>query len=37
MVLPNVDSAGIEIAKLVNYLLNPNHPDNGGKAAFFAG
>lgn len=26
----------IEAAKIRDYLLNPEHPDNGGKAAFFA-
>lgn len=35
MKLPNVLSAVIEREKIVDYLLNPTHPDNGGKAAFF--
>jgi hypothetical protein len=33
--LPNPESARIEREKVANYLLNPSHPDNGGKAAFF--
>jgi hypothetical protein len=33
--LPNLGSAIIEREKIVDYLLNPAHPDNGGKAAFF--
>jgi hypothetical protein len=35
MNLPDRESAIIEQDKLVNYLLNGAHPDNGGKAAFF--
>jgi hypothetical protein len=35
MKLPNPGSATIEREKVVDYLLNPMHPDNGGKAAFF--
>jgi hypothetical protein len=35
MKLPNVHEAIVLEAKLVDYLLNPAHPDNGGKAAFF--
>jgi Domain of unknown function (DUF6883) len=35
MRLPNADLAVVERAKITYYLLNPEHPDNGGKAAFF--
>jgi len=35
--LPNAPLAVVEREKIVEYLLNPAHPDNGGKAAFFAG
>ena len=35
MHLPNADLAVVERAKITEYLLNPEHPDNGGKAAFF--
>ena len=35
MKLPNAERALVEREKIVNYLLNPAHPDNGGKAAFF--
>lgn len=34
MTLPNADFAIVERAKIVEYLLNAAHPDNGGKAAF---
>ncbi len=37
MTLPNVGNAVIEQAKIVDYLLDAAHPDNGGKAAFFIG
>ena len=37
MLLPNHANAVIDRGKLVEYLLNSPHPDNGGKAAFFAG
>ena len=37
MLLPNHPAAVIDESKLVDYLLNAAHPDNGGKAAFFAG
>jgi len=33
--LPNGDLAIVEREKIVAYLLNARHPDNGGKAAFF--
>jgi len=36
MRLPNAKKAVVERGKIVDYLLNPAHPDNGGKAAFFA-
>ena len=35
MKLPNADKSVIERAKIVDYLLNAAHPDNGGKAKFF--
>jgi Domain of unknown function (DUF6883) len=35
MELPNAQSAIVEREKVVDYLLNPAHPDNGGKAQFF--
>jgi len=35
MKLPNAEQAIIEREKIADYLLNPGHPDNGGKAAFF--
>jgi hypothetical protein len=37
MKLPDASNAIIEQPKLVAYLLNDAHPDNGGKAAFFKG
>jgi hypothetical protein len=35
MRLPNATKAIVERKKIVDYLLNPAHPDNGGKAQFF--
>ena len=35
MKLLNPNQALVEREKIVDYLLNPAHPDNGGKAAFF--
>ena len=35
MRLPNAHLADVDRAKIAEYLLNPEHPDNGGKAAFF--
>lgn len=35
MNLPNADQATIDSRKVAEYLLNENHPDNGGKARFF--
>jgi len=35
MKLPNANNANVEREKIVDYLLNPAHPDNGGKAEFF--
>ncbi len=35
MKLPNARLAVVERQKLVDYLLNSAHPDNGGKAQFF--
>jgi hypothetical protein len=34
--LPNAHLAVIDRGKVVDYLLNDAHPDNGGKARFFA-
>ena len=36
MKLPNAHLAIVDPRKVVEYLLNPAHPDNGGKARFFA-
>jgi hypothetical protein len=33
--LPNATTATVADAKVRDYLLNANHPGNGGKAAFF--
>jgi hypothetical protein len=35
--LPNANLAVIDKKKVVEYLLNREHPDNGGKADFFLG
>ena len=35
MKLPNSQNAAVSREKIVDYLLNPAHPDNGGKAEFF--
>jgi len=35
MRLPNVHLAIVEPEKIVDYILNAAHPDNGGKALFF--
>ncbi len=35
MKLPNAENAVVEREKITDYLLNPAHPDNGGKAPFF--
>lgn len=35
MKLPNADKLVVEREKVVDYLLNRAHPDNGGKAEFF--
>jgi len=37
MKLPNSHLALVEQEKISEYLLNALHPDNGGKALFFAG
>ena len=36
MTVPNANLAKVDREKIVEYLLNPSHPDNGGKAKFFA-
>lgn len=35
MKLPRADRARVDESKIRLYLLNAEHPDNGGKAAFF--
>jgi hypothetical protein len=35
MRLPNANLAKVEREKITEYLLNIEHPDNGGKAEFF--
>jgi len=35
MKVPGAHLAVVEQAKIIDYLLNPAHPDNGGKAVFF--
>ncbi len=35
MKVPSAHMAVVEREKITAYLLNPAHPDNGGKAAFF--
>ena len=35
MKLPNAHLAVVDQDKITGYLLNPAHPDNGGKAPFF--
>jgi hypothetical protein len=35
VILPNAHLAVVEQQKIREYLLNPAHPDNGGKARFF--
>lgn len=35
MKLPNAENAVVDDDKITAYLLNPEHPDNGGKARFF--
>jgi hypothetical protein len=34
--VPSYESAVVDRRKVVEYLLNAAHPENGGKAAFFA-
>ena len=36
MNLPNAANAHVEQAKIVDYLLAPEHPEGAGKAEFFA-
>jgi hypothetical protein len=36
MRLPNVHLAIVEPEKIVDYILSPAHPGNGGKALFFS-
>lgn len=35
MPIPDADRAVVEESKLVQYLLNPDHPDGGAKARWF--
>lgn len=35
MKLPNAIQAAVTREKIADYLFNPAHPDNGGKADFF--
>lgn len=35
--MPNSRNAIVDADKITGYLLNPEHPDNGGKARFFLG
>jgi Domain of unknown function (DUF6883) len=35
MKMSNAPNAAVSREKIVDYLLNPAHPDNGGKAEFF--
>ncbi len=37
MNLPNAHLVIVDREKIKDYLLNPAHPDNGGKARFFLG
>src|SRR2546421_10845255 len=37
MQMPDAGQAVVEREKIVDYLLNRAHPDNGGKADFFMG
>lgn len=37
MKLPNAHLAQVDKEKITDYLLNPAHPANGGKANFFLG
>ena len=37
MKLPNAKKAVVKRAKIIDYLLDSKHPDNGGKAEFFEG
>lgn len=36
MMLPHATRARVDRAKLLEYLLAPEHPENGGKAGWFA-
>ncbi len=35
MPIPNAERAEVSRDKIVDYLLNPQHPDGAGKAAFY--
>jgi hypothetical protein len=35
MKLPNANQAAVAREKIVDYLLDPAHPDNGGRTEFF--
>ena len=36
MTIPNIEYAVVESEKIVKFLLNPHHPQNGGRAYFFS-
>ena len=36
MKIPNAERCVVDRQKIVDYLLNGSHPENGGKAEFFA-
>ena len=36
MTIPNVEYAVVDSDKIVNFLLDPHHPKNGGRAYFFS-
>ena len=36
MTLPYIEYAVVESEKIIKFLLNPHHPQNGGRAYFFS-
>jgi len=34
--IPKIEFAVVDLDKIVNFLLNPHHPQNGGRAYFFS-